>query len=152
MTSMCLKGSLGVFRGNFIHFLQVIGKYLESFKNCVLSVEYIWGKVSGKCMKGNKRVTLGPEMFRYWGIIDSGALSWKSQRSRSTGQISTGQVRTGQVRIGQVRICQVRIGQVRIGQVGRAQVGLCQTLTGQAGAKSIFCKYLIGDTMIFGKY
>ena len=60
--------------------------------------------------------------------------------------VSEGQDRTGQVRKGQVGS-----GQIGIGQVGRAEVGLCQT-TGQVGKKSIFCKYLTGDTMIFGKY
>ena len=77
-------------------------------------------------------VALGPEKFRFCGNIDSGAKSWKNQRSRRTGQICT--------------------GQVRIGQVGRAEDGLCQTWTGQVRTKSIFCKYLTRDTMIFGKY
>ena len=73
ITRMCLKGSLVVFRGYFVHILQVIGKYFESFKNWILSVEYLWGKVSEKCMKGNKRVALGPKKFRFCGSLDSGA-------------------------------------------------------------------------------
>ena len=73
MTSMCLKGSMVEFKRYVVHNLQVIGKYLESFKNWVLSVEYLWGKVSGKYMKGKKRLALGPEKFRFLGSIESGA-------------------------------------------------------------------------------
>ena len=54
-------------------------------------------------MKGNKRVALGPKKFRFCGSLDSAALSWKSQRSRRTGQNVTGQVGIGHVGIGQVR-------------------------------------------------
>ena len=73
MIQMCLKGSLVGFRVYFVDILQVIRKYLESFKNWILSVEYLWGKVSGKCMKGNKRVALCQEKFRFCGSIASGA-------------------------------------------------------------------------------
>ena len=73
MIQMCLKGSLVGFRVYFVDILQVKGKYLESFKNWVLSAEYLWGKVSGKSMKGNKRVALGPKKFRFCGSLDSGA-------------------------------------------------------------------------------
>ena len=111
MIQMCLKGLLvgfRVFRVYFVDILQVKGKYLENVKNWVLSVEYLRGKVSRKCMKGNKRVTLGPEMFRYWGIIDSGALSWKSQRSRRTGQIGAGQVGIEKLKLAYVKQQQVK--------------------------------------------
>ena len=57
----------------FLDILQVKGKYLENVKNWVLSVEYLRGKVSGKCMKGNKRVALCQEKFRFCGSIASGA-------------------------------------------------------------------------------
>ena len=53
----------------------------------------------------------GPEKFRFWGSIDLGAYSWKSQMSRWAGRIVTGQVGIGEVRRGRVGSSQIMTGQ-----------------------------------------
>ena len=109
-----------VFRRYFIDILHLLGWYFKSIINWILSVEYLYGKVSGKCLKVDKMVSLGYILHmrgqdmssRYRSSRDRSSQNMSSQdrssqdreiyyKSSQDRSFQDSQVRTSQVRISQ---------------------------------------------------
>ena len=108
-----------MFRRYFIDILHLLGWYFKSIINWILSVEYLYGKVSGKCLKVDKMVSLGYILHMRGQDMSS---RYRSSRDRSSQNMSS-QVRTGQVRTGKFITSQVRTGHFRTVKLGQAKSG-----------------------------